>query len=64
VTLAFCGHIHQFDEDKINGVKYIISGGAGAPLNKWFFPGKPVYHIIVAKVKNGAVSYEVVNVED
>ena len=64
VTLAFCGHIHQFDEDKINGVKYIISGGAGAPLNKWFFPGKPVYHIIVAKVINGAVSYEVVNVED
>jgi len=64
VTLAFCGHIHQFDEDEIKGVKYIISGGAGAPLNRWFFPGKPVYHIIIVKVKNGAVSYDVVKVED
>ena len=64
VTLAFCGHIHQFDEDEIKGVKYIISGGAGAPLNRWFFPGKPVYHIIIVKVKNGTVSYDVVKVED
>jgi 3',5'-cyclic AMP phosphodiesterase CpdA len=64
VTLAFCGHIHQFDEDEVNGVKYIISGGAGAPLNRWFFPGKPVYHIIVVKVKDGAVSYELVKIED
>jgi len=64
VTLAFCGHIHQFDEDEINGVKYIITGGAGAPLNRWFFPGKPVYHIIVVRVKNGAVSYELVKIED
>jgi predicted MPP superfamily phosphohydrolase len=64
VTLAFCGHIHQFDEDEINGVKYVITGGAGAPLNRWFFSGKPVYHIIVVRVKNGAVSYDVVKVED
>jgi len=64
VTMAFCGHIHQFDEDEIKGVKYIITGGAGAPLNRWFFPGKPVYHIIIVKVKNGAVSYDVVKVED
>ena len=42
----------------------IISGGAGAPLNRWFFPGKPVYHIIIVKAKNGAVSYDVVKVED
>jgi hypothetical protein len=33
-------------------------------LNRRFFPGKPVYHIIVARVKNGAVSYELVKIED
>jgi len=64
VTLAFCGHIHQFDEDEIKGVKYIITGGAGAPLNRWFFPGDPVYHIIVVKVKNGTVSYDRVKVQN
>ena len=64
VPLAFCGHIHQFDEDEIKGVKYIITGGAGAPLNRWFFPGDPVYHIIVVKVKNGTVSYKLVKVQN
>ena len=64
VTLAFCGHIHQFDEDEIKGVKYIITGGAGAPLNRWFFPGDPVYHIIVVKVKNGTVSYDRIKVQN
>jgi len=64
VTMAFCGHIHQFDEDEIKGVKYIITGGAGAPLNRWFFPGDPVYHIIVVKVKNGTVSYDRVKVQN
>jgi 3',5'-cyclic-AMP phosphodiesterase len=64
VTLAFCGHIHQFDEDEINGVKYIITGGAGAPLNRWFFPGDPVYHIIVVKVKNGTVSYDLIKIQN
>jgi hypothetical protein len=64
VTLSFCGHIHQFDQDEINGVKYIITGGAGAPLNRWFFPGDPVYHIIVVKVKNGIVSYDRIKVQN
>ena len=64
VTMAFCGHIHQFDEDEIKGVKYIITGGAGAPLNRWFFPGDPVYHIIVVKVKIGTVSYDRVKVQN
>ena len=64
VTMSFCGHIHQFDEDEIKGVKYIITGGTGAPINRWFSPGKPAYHIIIVKVKNRAVSYDVVKVED
>ena len=49
---------------RLRGLNDIISGGAGAPLNRWFFPGKPVYHIIIVKVKNGTVSYDVVKVED
>jgi len=62
VSLSFFGHIHQCDEDEIKGVKCIVSGGAGAPLNRFFLPGKPVYHIIVVKVKDGTVSYTVENV--
>ena len=38
VPLAFCGHIHQFDEDEIKGVKYIVTGGAGASLIDGFSP--------------------------
>jgi 3',5'-cyclic-AMP phosphodiesterase len=64
VALAFFGHIHQYDVDEINGVKYIVTGGAGAPLNRFFLPGKPVYHIIVVKVKDGTVSYTVENVPE
>jgi 3',5'-cyclic AMP phosphodiesterase CpdA len=64
VSLAFFGHIHQFDQDIINGIPYIITGGAGAPLNWFFFPGKPVYHIIVVKIKNGSIVYEMVTVND
>jgi hypothetical protein len=45
-------------------VKYIVTGGAGAPLNRFFLPGKPVYHIIVVKVKDGTVSYTVENLPE
>ncbi len=64
ISLAFFGHIHQFDEDEIKGIKYIITGGAGASLNRFLFPGDPVYHIVVVTIKNENVVYRKLKIQD
>jgi len=58
VRAAFYFHVHLYDRDEIKGVLSIITAGAGAPLTKFGFPGEPVYHIVVVRVKNGAVTTE------
>jgi Icc protein len=63
VTAAFYGHIHLYDRDDIKGVPHIISGGAGAPLIRFGFPGDPSYHIVVVRVKDGGVTYEMVKIK-
>lgn len=63
VTAAFYGHIHLYDRDEIKGVPHIISGGAGAPLILFGFPGDPSYHIVVVRVKDGGVTYEMVKIK-
>ena len=32
VDVVFTGHIHMYNETVINGVRYVITGGAGASL--------------------------------
>ncbi len=32
VDVVFSGHIHMFNETQVNGIRYIITGGAGATL--------------------------------
>ncbi len=32
VDIAFSGHDHDYERGTVNGVKYIVSGGGGAPL--------------------------------
>jgi Icc protein len=64
VTAAFYGHIHLYDRDDIKGVPHIISGGAGAPLSWIGFPGDPSYHIVVVRVKDGKVTYEMVKIKN
>jgi 3',5'-cyclic-AMP phosphodiesterase len=59
IPMAFFGHEHLYDEDLIDGVRYIITGGAGAPLYNAGF-GDPSYHFIVVKVKDNSASAEVV----
>ncbi len=54
----FFSHVHLFDRSEFAGVPAIITGGAGAPLVTIGFPGDPVYHIVVVRVKNGKVSFE------
>jgi hypothetical protein len=59
IPMAFFGHEHLYDEDLIGGVRYIITGGAGAPLYNPGF-GEASYHFIVVKVKGNQASAEVV----
>ena len=62
VTVAFFSHLHLYAQDEIKGVKYIISGGAAAPLYTKVAFGEPVYHFIVVRVKNGKVATEVIRI--
>ncbi|MHB8770133.1 MAG: metallophosphoesterase family protein [Syntrophales bacterium] len=64
VTAAFYFHVHLYDRDVIKGVPSIISAGAGAPLAVMGFSGEPVYHIVVVRVKGGAVTTEMVKVKE
>ena len=64
VKAAFYAHVHLYDRDVISGVPSIITGGAGAPLVRLLFPGDPVYHIVVVKVKNGKVTTEMVKLAE
>ena len=64
VKLAFYFHVHLYDQDEIKGVRSIITGGAGAPLTTFGFPGEPVYHIVVVRVKDGRVTTEMVRVNE
>ena len=62
VDVAFFGHLHLYDEMEVQGVKYIITGGGGAPLTSLGF-GYPGYHIVVVTVKNGQVTTRMVAVD-
>jgi predicted phosphodiesterase len=63
VSVAFFSHLHLYAEDEIKGVKYIITGGAAAPLHAEPPFGEPTHHFIVVRVKNGKVTTEVVRVQ-
>jgi len=56
VDLVFSGHDHLYERGEADGIKYMVSGGAGAPLypvrNLLPTTGKvePTYHFIEVKV--------------
>lgn len=62
VSVAFFSHLHLYAQDEIKGVKYIITGGAAAPLHANVAFGEHFYHFIVVRVKNGKVSTEVIRI--
>ena len=59
VKLGLFSHVHLFDKEVIGGVPCIISGGAGAQLTLFGYPGVVEYHIVVVEIKKGKVSYRV-----
>ncbi|HVO66624.1 MAG TPA: metallophosphoesterase [Syntrophales bacterium] len=63
VSVAFFSHLHLYAQDEIKGVKYIITGGAAAPLHANIAFGEHFYHYIVVRVKNGKVATKVVRIQ-
>lgn len=52
------GHVHAFDTLTYQGTRYVLSGGAGAPLvKKGFLKGTrtPIFHIVEFTVRNGVI---------
>ncbi len=62
VKYVFAGHIHCYEEGERDGVKYIITGGAGAPLTCPPAAGG-FYHYVRVTVRGQAVTTEVVKIE-
>jgi hypothetical protein len=62
VRAAFYFHVHLYDRDEIKGIPSLIAAGAGASLIKFGFPGVPIYHIVLVRVKNGEATTEMVKV--
>lgn len=62
VQLVLCGHIHSYDDAVRDGVRYIITGGAGADL--YAAPGRPAYHHYVRVTVRGEELFpEVLRIE-
>jgi len=60
VTDVFVGHIHGYGETEIDGVRYTLTAGAGAPLSEQLPEPWRVYNYVVVHVSPEAVRREVV----
>lgn len=48
VERVYVGHIHGFDVAEHQGVRYVLTGGAGAPLYEQTAPGN-FYHVVLVE---------------
>jgi hypothetical protein len=62
VDYVFAGHIHAYVEGVRNNVRYIITGGCGAPLYSAGHPNA-FYHYVRVQVRGMDVTTEVIQVE-
>ncbi|MDE3088773.1 MAG: metallophosphoesterase [Chloroflexota bacterium] len=62
VRYVFAGHIHCYEEGARDGVRYIITGGAGSPLTCLPIAGG-FYHYVRVRVRGDAVTTDVVRIE-
>ena len=60
VTEVFMGHIHGYATQEIDGVRYTLSAGAGAPLCKQLPAEARVHHYIAIRVDCGQFEREVI----
>ena len=59
ISLVLCGHIHGFGETEVDGVRYVVSGGAGASLH---WGGKGIvskFNYVLVNVAKNTVTYQV-----
>lgn len=63
VDYVFAGHIHAYDAEERNGVHYIVTGGAGAPLDQDPMEGG-FYHYVRVTVRDAEVTVETVPVKE
>lgn len=63
VDYVFAGHIHGYGKAERNGVVYVITGGAGAPLYIPYYAGG-FYHYVKITVDGDDITDEVVKLED
>ena len=63
VVAVFCGHIHGYAKEKVNGITYIISGGGGAHLHLPNFAGG-YYHYTKATYDGRNFKDEPVKIND
>lgn len=63
VDHVFLGHIHLYDRRVINGVPYVVSGGAGAPLDKKDGYGVGQYHVSLVDVEGEHVKEQMIPVQ-
>jgi predicted phosphodiesterase len=61
VDIVFAGHIHAYVEGERGGVRYIITGGGGAPLYGGEHP-QAFHHYVRVEVQGTQVSTQVVKV--
>jgi len=60
VDAVFCGHVHIYEKNPtIDGVRYIITGGAGAEIGDWKEEGS-FHHFVIVRVKPDTVRLTVV----
>lgn len=60
VDHVFLGHIHGYVSEIVNGVRYTITGGGGAPLATTLGDEGNVYNYVVVHVTADRLRYEVV----
>jgi len=60
---VFTAHIHAYVEAERNSVRYIITGGCGAPLHVREHPEGAFYHYVRVHVDGTDVNTEVVRIE-
>ena len=63
VKYVFAGHIHCYEEELRDGVDYIITGGAGAPLDCAPNAGG-YYHYMHVTVRGDKITTRVVKIEE
>lgn len=64
VTEVFTGHIHGYATKEIDGVRYTLTAGAGAPLSKRLPAASRMHHYVVIRVDRDGLRREVVRFID